>query len=97
MRGKWRLEIARFPAEEEMSAGLKRELNSLLEELEDTGGIEGAQPLKAYQWDTVFSARFNNGKWRVVYEVHRRSKFILVLSIGPRGQVYRGMRSGSWE
>lgn len=97
MRGNWRVEIARWPPEELLTAVVRRELTSLLQELEETGEIAGSRPMKAYRWETVFSVRFNAGRWRLVYEVHKRSKFILVLSIGPRGQAYQGMKSGAWD
>lgn len=88
----WRVEIVKMPPAAEITPGVRKELGGLLEELEETGTIQGCEPMAGYRnW---YKCRFVNGRWRLVFEVNRGSRFIRIISIGPRGSAYAGLKHG---
>ena len=63
----------------------------MMQDLEEEGFLEGSEPLRGYP--NGWKYRFHFDQWRLLYIVHKRSRFIEVLRVAPRGVVYQGVRS----
>ncbi len=65
-------------------AKLKRRIETALLRLREEPRPAGAKRLAGQEG----LLRIRVGDWRVLYEVHEREVVVLVVRIGPRGEVY---------
>lgn len=74
----------------ELDEGPKRDAAELLHELEEDPFSVPAIQLRSHAPGTM-RARFH-GTYRMVYQISKSEKRVIVLRIKPRGTVYRGMK-----
>ena len=93
MTGGWKV-ILRSQAKKEyrlLEEGPKRDAAELMQDLEeDPLNIPGAIPMKGYK--NADRARFHHKRYRMVYEVFKPSKTVIVFRMQPRPTVYDGLR-----
>ena len=73
-----------------LPGGPKRDAAELLEDLKEDPFSVPAIQLRAHPPGTM-RARFH-GNYRMVYQISKAEKRVIVLRIGPRGTVYKRMK-----
>lgn len=89
MADKWKVVVLRDP--EKVLAKLPRDLRERLRKAIDYLGTDprphGCKRLRGFA--DLYRVRI--GDWRIVYAIRDDLMVVLVLEVGPRGSVYRGL------
>lgn len=76
---------------EALTKAQKLEILALIEELQEDGpAIAGAIQLRSNQ--NTWAVRFDNARYRMIYEVSKAKRQIILSRMQPRGVVYKGLR-----
>ena len=64
-----------------------------MEDLGDDPSLIAAEKMSGYQ--NRWKARFHRGQYRIVFELAKSQRRVIVITIGPRETAYRGMKRRS--
>jgi mRNA interferase RelE/StbE len=88
MPERWRVVILRQPEKilARLPMDLRQRLAKAIDKLESDPHPAGSERLTGYDL-----YRLRVGDWRIIYQLEEDKLLILVLEVGPRGGVYRGL------
>ncbi len=64
-----------------------------MQDLKDDPDLVAAEKMDGYQ--NRWKARFHRGRYRIIFELAKSERRVIVITIGPRETVYRGMKRKS--
>lgn len=90
---RWMLEVrpAARRAFRRLDDGPKRDAAELLQDLAEDPTQVAASEMRHYQ--NTWKARFYHGQYRIVYQLAKSKKRVIVIRIGPRSTAYDGMKN----
>ena len=91
----WRVILSKTARRDfrQLEDGPKQAATELLEDLAEDPALTPASELRGYAG--YFKARFHHDLYRMVYQIAKNQRRILVTRIRPRPIAYQGMKHGS--